>query len=876
MKKHLFFVLYLTLMSSAVSAQITEIQRDAEDKVLTIVPGLAGNAKVLSLLKNCQGPEKLEFNIKEHHEIYQNNDKIIAKVAVGNIIRVGDYSYKQFSVNHLLIPTRMAYTYHLENNGKDIEHKTIANTAFKSGDYTVNLKTEAFQNTENCKIYLSKLQLAYADKDAKTLQEFTETVDAYYNADATLRMMARALDDMQMDSLELLQKYLQRTEANIEKINQIEAQRFFSKLDLDASDPISFKHNLGSTKVKNREKKEALQYKLKNMHETLYLKGMDWLNWKDTSKAQDYFHQAISHKGNYAPPYLEIARYAYTQKDYFASIDTCAQIIARMNPDTDTRYSTIKLAEKVIYHFFDSVYYLIEHQQFNEGMALLQKCSFYANNMKGIRKFQEFEEINQKISLIYYTQLADAAEEKLQNQQLKEGQTLIDSLATFRQEHKEHITDASREQTLQNNLYQQWMNRGEQGLKNSQPDTAAQAFQTAKNICLRYDAVQCSPSLDSLLRQADQLYYLQLIQSAKNLLQEELGDSCVHTLLLAETIRAKWQLAQSPSYQDLLQEAYALNYQELITAGDEALNVLQAREALAYYSEAEDISTKAAFDRDTTLPRKTVEAASLVIHEFCQHAQSFIETMEMDKARQYLNKALAFRSQYSLEQVSVVNEDINHLKEALRSGKCNEVQFAYNVKFRAAEKFIEQGEFIYATKALKEAIAIAQSDNDCPLNKENAEQLQGKIRPVKHYQEESEGIEKAINDKNFKEALTRYEKLSRFYKDSISYRYGIQHDSTFIFIKYHKDQLLKDYAVSYYAESGQYHKSLEMLYLLHKLDYSAKWSKESQITLGKQLALLDFEKQEDQDAEQAVQSYTKGDKWFKYLKKAYLEQWEQF
>ncbi len=878
MNKKITLAFLLIIISIISFCQTETILREADEKTIPIKAHTnKETSEILDVLKKCSGPSEIKFNIKEHHEIYKTAGNLSIKLAVGNMVMQGNYSYKDFAIDQLLVPTTITYTYNFTNNeGKSIKAESFANESYKSGEYIVKLKQPSFDGEKESKIFLTNLELGYTSNDLGKLKAFIETVDAYYNADALLRMVNRELDAMYMDSIELLQENLKTTEINIEKFDAMKQERFFSKLDLDANDPIGFKSHLGKTYVKNRSQKQTLEHKLKYMHETYYLKGMEWLQWGDTIKAQVHFYRSIEEKPNYTPPFYQIAEYDYSLKKYSAVLDTCVTIITKLTPDNDTRYSTVKLTEAVIYHYIDSINKYITNEQFAEGIKLLNKSISYATQIKGVRKFSEFDDIYGRINLAYYNQLVNETKNKLARFNLFEAKFNIDSLARFRYAFRADIQDETPEHNLQNELYSQWIAKGKDALENKMPDTAFISFKNAKATCKTYNAVQCTNELDSLQLTSIKQYYSKLINDAEILITENFGDSAVNTLLFADKLIAAWNIEKSPLADSLLTAAYQVKYNNLIAEGDNSLNTGDSRQALAFYNEALKLSQNISLQQNMELTKKISKAAEAIVIQYCDHGLTHADALQVDKAREYLIKAESVANQYSIEEVESVKLKIEQLRAALNSGECNSALYKFNIKFRTGEKFIEQKDFPKAFTALNEAIDICKSYKECELPLDKTKELKEKIRPVKIYQEEIKSIERDIEDKSYSKAIEAYTELSEYFTDSVKYNYNISHDSLFIYIKSHKDLQFIDFAVLHYSGLDETNKCIELLNILYKKEYNNNWAKQSMTALGKQLAQIDFEEKSSANPETLIAQYTKNDKWFRHLSNAYMEQWKEY
>ena len=80
--------------------------------------------------------------------------------------------------------------------------------------------------------------------------------------------------------------------------------------------------------------------------------------------------------------------------------------------------------------------------------------------------------------------------------------------------------------------------------------------------------------------------------------------------------------------------------------------------------------------------------------------------------------------------------------------------------------------------------------------------------------------------------------------------------------------------VKYYTRLGKPANALKLLDELYRRDFEPAWAKECQTELGVKLAQKDYQEHPEANAKLKVLDYTRGDKWYNNLKKAYLQEWK--
>jgi hypothetical protein len=842
------------------------------DNINNQMVGLVAKAKSLP-----KEQTKLIYKVKEHRKIIKSGTNLQLLLAVGNLVNGEDIKYLNFGITGFVKPSLVTYKYVWEDkDGTVLETKKIENVPFKNGDYLLKNTFPDTYNETTYKLYLSELALGFTASDVKKLDEFINTIDGYYNADARLNLLEQELAQLTVDSIELLETNYQKTVENLKVFSQIKSQRFSSKLDLDSNDPIKLISHLGRAEEQNKALKKELEFARENMHITYYKKGLDWQRWNNQPRANEYFSKSIQSKVSYAPPYIELAQFNFGKKNFSSAIDTCKKVLVTLKPDTDTRYKAVKLSESVIYVYIDSVKSFIDTKNFSQAVALFAKCRQYAKDIPGIKTFAEFEEIQTSLYQAYYAEMAEKSSNLIASGELMAAHRSLDSMSRFRVANSKYLTDANKENKLLQTLYDAWITKGKNFLEANQTDSSLMALEQASDICHRYPAISCTDDLNQLSAQAYQTQYNQLIENAKLAIDDKLADSALVLLQVAKGINQKNNIPVDTYADTLFQAAKQLKYHDLIMAGDQAYNQNQMREALSFYQEAIEQEHEIKLVQDAELPDRLKAAAKSIVLILCNQSEAFIEAMNLPEAQQRYSQANNMAIQFEISGNKEVSAALEALSEQLNQGKCNQWTQEYNVQISVAKKFIDRRDFILSEQALKKAAEVNNAHKECLIDNQEGIELGRQISAMVHYQKQVKHIDDLLNEKEYSDAVENYIQLTAFYADSCHNNYGIEHRSLDIFISTHSNSMFIDFGVRYYTELGNTDFAISLLEILRKRDYISSWSQLSQETLGTKLALSDYEIKPETNPKLKVLEYTKSDKWYNYLKKSYLIQWSKF
>ena len=685
-------------------------------------------------------------------------------------------------------------------------------------------------------------------------------------------MVDQEVGNMNIDSIEMLKIYEQSIEGNLELFNKIHKERYVSKLSLKVNDPINLQTHLGQTEEKNKRVKKDIERSLNFMHITYYKKGMDWLKWGDKNKAKQFFEKSISEDDRYAPPYYELAKTDFNNKKYNKVMDMCHLVLNKLKPDTDTRYNCVKLSESIIYTYIDSINSLIDEKEYDKALSLLNKCENYATTMPGVKKFEEFDEINEKLFNVYYSNFAEQINKQIEKKQLYKALNNTDSLIAFREAHARYIQNAKQEHIVLNNLYDKWIEQGLVYQKNNMSDSSLRAFTQAAFLCNKYETVYCSDSLNNLIFTSKVNVYNDMIKTCDTLLNNQLADSTIVLLAIADSFRVENKINKNKRVDALFIQSQQIKYNQCIELGYNQYLKNKTTEALGYYEQAKAIDEKYTIAIDTSLRSKIVEAAQSNIITLCTQGEILIEAFNFSKATLKLKNAEYIYESYNMSSDEKSREAINSLKNKIETGKCEEKQHLYNIQVLASKKFIEKKEFIHASNALDKAKDIANNDG-CELVDSITNRIAKNISAMLYYQRRMVKIDNELSLKKYHNTINDYINLTAYYIDSCENNFGIEHMKLYDYISTNKNSGLIDFGVRYYVQLNKEDTALLLLNILHSRRYIVTWSKQSQIELGVKLARQDIEQDLNQNPEIKILEYTNGKKWYRYLKRAYLKEW---
>ena len=447
-----------------------------------------------------------------------------------------------------------------------------------------------------------------------------------------------------------------------------------------------------------------------------------------------------------------------------------------------------------------------------------------------------------------------------------------DSAANLRAEYPTFDIDATEESKLLNELYLAWISYGK-SVSVENPDEALFAFDQATHICRTHKAVECTSELEKLAFDSRTHKYVSMLAEVRDALNDGYPDTALEQLDEAEKYRQTWDLKKLPLADELRTDAYQQKYDGLMCEGDDAMKRKQPREAMAFYASALAINKTEPIVADTAWTTKNRAAAVLYVVNLCSLGISYANLLQMGKAGQQYQMALGVAEDAKVSKNSEVQTALAELSAALNDGECSQAWFDYNVQAGAAERLIKQKEFLKARTVLQKAAGIARANYKCNLTDSVARLRADDIETICRYQQMVNSVQPMLEQKDFVNALETYVAATEFFADSCNNKFGIRHKPVYDYVFENQYSGLVDAAVVYYADCNELKKSLNLLNELNRRYFEAMWARESQEKLGIELARRDFREHPSADPKVKVLDYTRGEKWYNTLRKAYLQEW---
>lgn len=432
----------------------------------------------------------------------------------------------------------------------------------------------------------------------------------------------------------------------------------------------------------------------------------------------------------------------------------------------------------------------------------------------------------------------------------------------------------TRERTydLLKDIHFAYIERGEIEFNRKAYRRSLDAYESARSICDKYTRVRCGEEVEKGVAAVKSAIFREMLDEARDYVilnefdrAEELVNSAIRyqrnhpneVPLLVEAVDLLRAVRQK-RYEFTIQRARKLTDQKLF---ESALQAFQVGDSLLLIHELAAVKD---------LRASILAAARPRIFELLYEGNGRVKVNRLSDARSCYRRAIELQNKYSLSDDS----EINKVAEALRSGifnqQCLNSQASFDSLYAIGQQLELTGSYQSANAAFEAAIAVADANSECAIEKEFVENSVLTIRPAVTY---LDLMDQVMTDQK----TGRYQSAINHFKDAGSYfetykvgGFGITHNpDLLVFIREKGNNGLIHYAGDYYREIEELENSLTMYRLLLARKYDERLLSGALYMLGKKTGERDRELNPGASWKDLVQEYTAEDKRMKRFSRGY-------
>ncbi len=413
-------------------------------------------------------------------------------------------------------------------------------------------------------------------------------------------------------------------------------------------------------------------------------------------------------------------------------------------------------------------------------------------------------------------------------------------------------------------------------LNKAEYNLALADIQDAEDFCYTIREFDCARLMYAYKKEAYSGNYYQMLYTARFNLHKGNTDLAEDYVNKANSYYRTYNefIGANDSAIALMKEVKTVRYKGLIKTGLANLELKDYRKALKSFEQASLLEDQYKLTPDASLSTYLQKAAKPVILDNLSLISEMVMANDLKKAKTALIENLNLAKKYRLSDDPAISAAAENIKSSIFEQECINTKLAVNDLIKSGNDHLLKKEFLEADKDYREAITLSDDNVLCEIAVDDIRNTVEQIVPAVTYQQGIEDCHADISRRKYADALNQYLLAGKQY----------EHDSVALFDLIHiplLDFTLKQnegflaFMAGYFTRNVFYDDALIVLSELKSRCGKTRCSKEEKTELGAALAIRDYKNEPSANPKLKVLDYTKGDKWYKQLKKSYLKTWKK-
>lgn len=768
----------------------------------------------------------------------------------------GEDHFRDFSIDSLLVPSALSGTL-LFTDDQSVSIEVPVELLLSGGVIDLSEVNISIDSLARLRARIEVEKFVYTEKQWEVFQKKSRLINLYYAYNEIL------------DGL--IEKYrkegIQRNQSSsrvflawheISRINKyISSHEFSMNLNLEKSDPQDFLSNFNkSARLENRANTlfgQVLNLKSKSSPsgKKNYCQGL-------TELSVTYNKLSELHQPYIASGFNEVVR-LFQDEQEFERIRQVADFY-----DVFTKIDSISTPQRIYDNYIKSAVKTNEVEKFVLTLDLLYNAALISNNFPEIKKSALQNQVYAKtldglmsaylhVAIMAYTagsfDMADLYYQKAMDiyqlhQVNLEGEALSpDSFLNFIEQQVDLAYGFMSDERFQ------------EGLR-----LVDQASSISSQHALDYNGSY----LDSAYSIGYMGIFKEKLDSIGDLIENTKIDQALSALELAASFSyAKENYINGTGDDELKNYAKTL-FDVYFQRGERLMKSRQPENALFSFLDAQLINELYLHENHSGLDSLIYNATVPVILDLINKAEFETWANRMANADSLLNEALMMQEKYSQEDNLELNSAFAYLQYKMKNRVCVNLGNKIFELQKKSENRIKTKKYAEADFFVTESLTLIKDNPDCEIDNSKIKEIELKYQPAFEFAHKMAEIDLVFNSGDFPEMVSDYILADDFYQNNNISKFGTDKPDLREFVSKKKQEGLTIATIDYYIKEQNYEEAFFYLNILKESGFSSKAARDLQESVGKGLS------QRGQYTYH-VEKYTKGDKWFRYFRSAYLK-----
>jgi len=792
----------------------------------------------------------------------------------------GDVMYKGFDIADVLVPNKSDLTVSVfYTNGTLFKKTEIKGATLSQGfNKVADFKIQDTTLNPQYKIVVENKKFYYDEFSKKLFEDRMKLVEDYFNSDAIISIALQKLQIINFSNIDLIQLNDIKLDEVEVMVDQLINKKYSEKLKLLMYDPIKFMSKLDNLEQQTKSKRIVINQMMATLDHLYYNKGLEYMVNGNMPMAVTYFEKSTDINIFYSPAHYQLAKINYNNGNIDKAVEIVKVIFAKTNPDHITHSLVMELSNSIYNSYLSKGQENIDGENYNDALIYLNKAKDFCTTIQGLLCT---DILQKKISIAkygIYRSYLTVATKSLESGKLELAENYITEGKTYQLANSNEIITSTDADALMGDVIYQYIQRGLAKNAILDYDKAMVNFTKAVDLYKLYPTLTVNKKLKEGISIAKSGVYRNYLSKASEYLANNQLDKAESTLITADN----YQVTNSDAVtvnSDSKEILNKIKYQRYLKAIDEGIqNLLSDNNdtALSRFELARTLENNYRFNKDVRLDSLTQSAVKPVLLKNIESAKLKVWGNNLTDANVIYQSVIAKQEKYKLKNDTLLIKSVKELKDKISTQECTNAQTEYDNEIKKAQEQIKNFNYIDAIASFETAVKIAVNNAGCAISSESANENKVKYQPAANYQKLILEVDAGLNEDKFSLVIEKYLAADKYFTQNNIHQFGLAYKSLFDFISAQNNSNFISYATGYYTDQKDFDKALALLNLLKQRNYPLNYARTLQESLGDKLAERDKKLISPINPKTTVLTYTKNDKWLKYLKTVYLKAYKKY
>jgi hypothetical protein len=431
---------------------------------------------------------------------------------------------------------------------------------------------------------------------------------------------------------------------------------------------------------------------------------------------------------------------------------------------------------------------------------------------------------------------------------------------------------------LSNDIYLSYLQKGEVLLNQGAYQVALEVFQQTRNFCRSIPGLYCTEQLSANISKSINGIYMSYVDNARYYLNNgDLSSAEANVRKAMDYFKANQSVIQSNAAAiAVLTDIKSIEYSRLIAQGKVQLKSKNYDGAFKTLQDAENMEGQYNITKSNELRALLTQAAKPVILADLTHGFELVRQNKIREAKEIVVSAYNIQNKYNLTGDNDIIKQMEALRKKIFTQECINAQNEFDLHLGNARNNILNKAYLDADKNFESALRVADNNPNCMIERSEALNLKKEVQSAIDFMKMQNAIDEDVKMNRFSNAVQKYIEIQKYFEQrQIARNFGLNLLPMVDYVALQQNGFVM-FVVNFYISEKSYENALKLLDVLKSRSLPSRDVKNEQLSLGTQLAIRDHAANASQDYKVTVLQYSRSDKWYKNLAKAYAKQWKNF